>query len=79
MQRGGEQTAGGEVVAAVVGAEEMQRALAMQEVAYAGAAAEIFQVRAAAEADVLTMIDQFASGWIAKGAGAAAELAASFK
>src|SRR5437868_581604 len=54
--------------------KEMQHRFALQQAVDAGPAAESKKVRAAAEDDVLTMIEPLARVGVEEGAGAAAEL-----
>ena len=58
MQRSRQPTAGGEVVTLAVGAEEMQRRVAIEAIGGFRAAAEIQEVRAAAHGHVRRKIDE---------------------
>src|SRR5947209_1864109 len=57
----------------------MQHPIASKESIETRAATEISQVGAAAQTDVLTMIDQFPRRWIAKAGRSSAQLSPGFK
>jgi len=64
---------GFKVIAGAIRPEEMQDAVVAEEILDAHASAKVGQVRAAAHADVLAMIDQLARGGIAITCGPAAQ------
>ncbi len=73
VQRGRKPADGGEVAAAAVGGEKMERRAAAEGIGHAHAAAEVEQVGAAAQGQVLAGVDELAGGRIVEAAGASAK------
>ncbi len=73
MQRRGQPAAGGEVVARAVGAEEMQRCVAIEAVGGFRATAEIQQVRTAAHRHMWRKINELIGLGVVIRAGPAAQ------
>jgi len=79
MERRGEAGGAGEVVAAAAGVDEVDGAFPLDEVADADAAVEVEEVGAAAEEDVLAVVEGFAGLGFFEGTGAPAEDSACFE
>src|SRR5262245_15495508 len=76
---GRRQRGSSQIMSATIGSEKMQHAITAKKMIALRATAAVSKIRTTAEPHVLTVIDEFVSGGIAKRTGSAAELSARFE